>query len=121
MRDLIFYRAGCEEPRGIRRVLLPARLLLRRLLLPLWQRLVEILQGFDLDLERLAQRQTKLETAHDDSAVQLKRLHQDIAALTRRQSDLEAFHLDYDALVRRLAALEDHVETLLQQATQPQI
>src|SRR5229473_689772 len=115
MRDLLFFNTGCEAARGIRRVLVPFRLLLRRLLLPFFERLVEILQGFDLDLKQVAERQGKLETLCRDSEVQANSLHQDFAALAKRQSDLEAFQLDYDALVRRLAALEDHIDILYRQ------
>jgi hypothetical protein len=116
MRDLRFYNAGCEPTGSIRRILLPLRLLLRRLLLPFFERLVEILQGFDLDLTQTAKRQETLNALCRDSEVQAKRLHEDFAALAKRQSDLQAFQLDYDALGRRLAALEDHVELLYQQA-----
>src|SRR5260370_1236780 len=115
MRDLLFYNAACVDVRGPRRIIVPLRRLLRRLLLPLFQRLVEILQIFDLDLEQVAERQRKLELLQQEREAEVRRWQQNFEALAKRQYDLEAFHLDFEALIRRLAALEDHVEALLQQ------
>jgi hypothetical protein len=113
MRDLVFYNAACVQVTGARRLILPLRRSVRRLLLPLFQRLVEILQTFDLDLEQVGVRQAQLEATQKEREAEIRRLQQQLAAVSRRQYDLEAFQLDHEALVRRLAALEDHVEALL--------
>jgi hypothetical protein len=116
MRDYLFYNAGCLEVHGIYRLAVPFRRLLRRILLPFFQRLVALLQDVDKDLEQLAERQRNVEALHLECDAQARQLGEEFKALTRRQANLEAVHLDHDALVRRLAVLEDHVESLLRAA-----
>ena len=105
MRDLAFYNVGCHEPRGARRLVVPARRAVRRLLRPIFQRQVEIFQSL---CDRL------------DAAERADRaIRGDLDHLIRRQDDLAeqvqhaiAFGWDYVAMVRRLAALEDRVAAL---------
>jgi hypothetical protein len=87
MRDCHFYRAGCDKARGLGKLLLPVRRLLRRILRPMLFRQVELFEGFDHDLERL---EGFLESLH-------------------------GFLVDREALARRLAVLEDRLEALLQE------
>src|SRR5437870_165364 len=104
MRDYLFYNANSPE-RGFRRLAVPLRRFLRRLLLPFFQRLVSLLQELEREVEHLADRQGKLDAGFQERDLQAKRLQQAFENLAKRQTNLEAFHLDYDAMVRRLAAL----------------
>jgi hypothetical protein len=89
MSDLAFYEAGCREVKGKRRVIVPFRRLLRRLLRPIFLKLEEELNALD-------RRQDRLE--------------RDLKAT-------EAITWDHVAVSRRLAMLEDHLETLLMQGS----
>lgn len=93
MRDYQFYDYQRTEPTGFRRIVTPLRRLLRRLLLPAFQRQVELYRQLDADIDCLSQR--------------LDRLDQQPKATID-------FGSDYVAIVRRLAALEEHVEGLMQ-------
>ena len=106
MSDLAFYEVGCDESSGTRRLLVLARRVLRRILRPFFLRLVEILQA-------LCDRLDATEAADQV-------LRAELNDLTARQEDLAdrlqatiAFGWDYVALVRRVAVLEDRVETLM--------
>ena len=94
MRDIAFYNVGISELKGFRRVVIPFRRLLRRLLRPIFLRQVELFGQLDAQLENIARRQDLLEE-------QVK------ATL--------AFGWDYVVLTRRLAALEDQVSALYAQ------
>ncbi len=107
MTDLAFYNAGCQEPRGLRRVLVFARRGLRRILRPIFQRQVELFQALC----------DRLDAAERADAS----LRDDLNALAKRHDNLNAqmqtamaFGWDYVAMVRRLSVLEDRVETLIQ-------
>jgi glycosyltransferase involved in cell wall biosynthesis len=107
--DLAFYNAGCSDARGVRRVVVLARRLLRRVLRPIFAHQVVLFQY-------LIDRLDRYETA----------LRGDIESLTKRQEELaervetiQAFGWDYVAMVRRLAALEDHLATMNGQAGPP--
>lgn len=110
MPDLAFYNAGCLEPRGLRRAVVPVRRLLRRLLRPIFLRQVELFQHL---IARLDADETSLRGACED-----------VERLSKRQDDLEervetvlAFGWDYVAMVRRLAVLEDQLAILTGQNT----
>jgi len=105
VRDIAFYNVGISELKGYRRVVIPFRRLLRRLLRPIFLRQVELFR--QLDEER-------------------RQLHTDLENIARRQDLLEeqvkatlAFGWDYVALTRRLAALEDQVSALGVQDASP--
>jgi hypothetical protein len=105
VRDLAFYNVGCQEPRGARRLVVPARRAMRRLLRPIFQRQVEIFQSL---CDRI-----------DAAEVAEGHLRSDLDDLARRQDELAdqvqhaiAFGWDYVAMVRRLALLEDRVSSL---------
>jgi hypothetical protein len=93
MRDYHFYNYGCTEPTGFRRIVIPFRRLLRRLLRPMFEHQVQLYQQLDADIHSLSERQD--------------RRHHPLVGTS-------AFDCDYTAMVRRLAALEEHVEVLLQ-------
>jgi hypothetical protein len=99
VRDIAFYNVGISDLKGFRRVVIPFRRLLRRLLRPIFLRQVELFGQFDTQLENIARRQDLLEE-------QVK------ATL--------AFGWDYVALTRRLAALEDQVSALGVQDASPE-
>jgi hypothetical protein len=97
MTDLAFYDAGFHDVRGLRRVVLPARRLLRRILRPFFFRQLAIYQDIYRRLEAQAEAQTQ---AHR-------------ALLAELRSFQQAVQLDDRAVARRLAALEDRVEAIL--------
>jgi hypothetical protein len=89
MRDLAFYEVGCHELNGIKRVVIPFRRLLRRLLLPIFLHL-------DSQLKAIDRRQNQLD---------------------RDMKAVLGMGWDHVAIARRLALLEDHVEALLSRET----
>jgi hypothetical protein len=110
VHDLAFYDAGCNELRGARRVVVPVRRLLRRLLRPIFLRQVELFQ--------------KLVDRRDAGEASLQVVRDDVDKLTKRQDEVDerveavlAFGWDYVAMVRRLAVLEDQLVALTGQAT----
>jgi hypothetical protein len=106
VRDLAFYNHGCHEPKGVRKAVVPVRRLLRRMLRPAFQRLVEILTSLcdRLDAEEHATHALRHEMA-------LLRGRQD--RMAGQLQTAVALGWDYVALTRRLAVLEDRVESLL--------
>jgi hypothetical protein len=115
VRDYLFYQARCGTSRGVGRIVVTLRRLSRRLLLPFFQRLVVVLEEMDRDREQLAERHGRLESVVQEQAAIIQHVRQELTALTARQTNLEALQLDQEALARRLAALEDLVERLLEQ------
>ena len=106
MHDLAFYNVGCDDPRGLRRVVVLARRCVRRLLRPIFLRQVELFQHILETQAALADRCDQHEQAVQ---VLMQRIdHMDV----QLQATL-AFGWDYVALVRRLAILEDRVEALM--------
>ena len=106
MEHLAFYHHGCQPERGASKLKNWVRRAARKAIMPMCQRLVEILSSVVERLDRdeheirvLRQELVELRQRHDDHATKLP------AAL--------AFGWDYVAMVRRLAALEEHVETLM--------
>lgn len=61
----------------------------------------------------------QLSTRFADDIAPLDELAKQIAALSVRQDRQEGFHWDHAALAKRLAALEDHLEQLLQRPPGP--
>jgi hypothetical protein len=100
MRDYLFYNYGCTEPKGFRRIVIPFRRLLRRLLRPMFQHQIELYRQLDADIDRLDADIDRLSQRQDRLDCQLK------ATMSSGW--------DHVAIVRRLAALEDHVEALMQ-------
>jgi hypothetical protein len=110
VHDLAFYDAGCHEARGVRRVVVPVRRLLRRLLRPIFLRQVELLQKL---IDRL-----------DAGEASLQSVREQVDGLAKRQDEVDervemvlSFGWDYVAMVRRLAVLEDQLVALTGQAT----
>ena len=100
VRDLAFYNAGCHEPKGVRRSVVPFRRVLRRMLRPVFLRQVELFRELFHRVDHL-----------DHS---LHALRHELNALAQRQDELSeqlkttlAFGWDHVAMVRRLAVLED--------------
>src|SRR4051812_16880625 len=105
MHDLTFYNAGCDEVRGLRRVVVPFRRVLRRLLRPILLRQVELFQAL---IDRL-----------DAGEKSLDAVRAEVDGLARRQDALEeqaetvlAFGWDYVAMGRRLAILDEQLAAL---------
>ena len=84
MYDYAFYHAGIHEPRGIRRIIVPVRRLLRRIMRPMLLRQAELLQSLS---ERIDENSSQMQTA-------------------------VALGWDHVALVRRLATIEEQLATL---------
>lgn len=96
--DHTFYNAGDEGPQGVRRVIVPFRRLLRRVLRPIFQQQAEWMRQA---AERL--------DASDRAIAGL------IARQDARSDEMQAvlaFGWDYVAMARRLAALEDRIEAM---------
>ena len=53
MDDVAFYDAGCQSPRGFRRIVIPFRRVLRRLLRPIFLRQAELLQQLGMRIEEM--------------------------------------------------------------------
>lgn len=111
MHDLAFYNAGCHDLTGKRRLIIPFRRALRRILRPIFQRQVELFQAL---CDRL--------DAADDAGRTLRR---DLDHLQGRHDQLVdqvhssvAFGWDYVAMTRRMAILEDRVEALMAEREQ---
>jgi hypothetical protein len=105
VRDYAFYNAGCTGPEWPRKVVIPLRRLLRRLLRPIFFRQAELFEHLGREI-------------HELSATQ-RHLGEHVEAVVRRQDELDrrlraslALGWDYVALVRRLAILEDRVNQL---------
>jgi hypothetical protein len=98
MRDYAVHEEPKGGARGLRRLLLPFRWLLVRILRAVFQRLAVLLKALDTDLTELSQRQERTE--------------QQVDALLSRG-------WDQSSLLRRLAALELQVEELSRQASSP--
>jgi hypothetical protein len=103
--DLAFYNAGCENPKGARKLLVLSRRALRRVLRPVFQHLAAILQHLCDRLDAADRADAGLRTDLDH----LARRHED---LREQMQAAIAFGWDYVAMARRLAALEDRVEAL---------
>jgi hypothetical protein len=86
-------RAG--GPRGLRRVLLPLRRVLVRLLRPIFHRLADLLETLEAGQKRLAERQESLD---------------------RRVNALLNHGWDQAALLRRVALLEQQLDEIVQTA-----
>jgi hypothetical protein len=100
--DLVFYNVpGDDSKRGVKKVLVLGRRVVRRLLRPIFQRQVEIYQDVYHKLDE------------QDRAIE--QVHQAVRA---DMQAVMAFGWDYAAMVRRLAVLEDRVEELMRQNEQ---
>jgi hypothetical protein len=109
MDHLAYYNVGCEPAPGTSRLTLMARRMVRTLLLPPSRRLVEILISLCHRLD-VAEHEIR----------ELREVRNQIDDLRRRQEEQAgrfpatiAFGWDYVAMVRRLAVLEEHVDSLL--------
>jgi len=106
MDHLAFYNVGSQPTPGGSRLKTWVRRQFRRVLLPMSQRLVEILGSLCHRLDVAEHEIRDLKGQLDD----LRRRHDDQAA---KLPATMAFGWDYVAMVRRLAVLEDHVDALL--------
>ena len=84
MHDYAFYHAGIDGLRGVKRIVVPIRRLLRRILRPMFYRQAEMMQSLG---DRV-----------DENSIQMQ------TAL--------ALGWDHVALVRRLATIEEHLAAL---------
>jgi hypothetical protein len=92
MRDYVFYNVSCGKATGLGRFVGPCRRLVRRLLRPFFQRQVVLFEEMDAEIAEVSRQQALVNAKMD--------------VLLR----------EHEAVVRRLATLEDHLETLLRQA-----
>jgi hypothetical protein len=106
MTDLAFYNAGCADKSGLRKLIVPPRRLIRRVLRPIFQRQVELFRSILGRLDALERRDA--------------RLSKDIQALLKKQDvmghqlqETQALAWDYQRLVPRIADLEDRIEALM--------
>ncbi len=106
MDHLAFYNVGSQPTPGGSRVKVWVRRQFRRVLLPMSQRLVEILASLCRRLDVAEHEIRDLQGQLDD----LRRRHDDHSA---KLPAMMAFGWDYVAMVRRLAMLEEHVDALL--------
>jgi hypothetical protein len=104
--DLAFYNAGCTDAHGIRRVVVLARRLLRRVLRPIFAHQVVLYQYL---IDRLDRGETTVQ-----GELETLRKRQD--ELAERVETIQAFGWDYVAMVRRLAVLEDQLAAVTGQA-----
>jgi hypothetical protein len=105
MSDLAFFNAGCARKTGIRKLIVPPRRALRRLLRPIFQSQVVLFQWICDRLDEGERNDHKLEREFKDLTQRQDRLGEQIQAT-------QALGWDHVALVRRLAVLEDRVEAL---------
>jgi len=105
MDHLAFYNSGCE-PSDRPSLSLFLRRRLRNLLLPMFRRLVEILGSLCHRLDVAEREAEDLRNLVDD----LRRRQEEQAG---KVPATLAFGWDYVAMVRRLAVLEEHVDTLM--------
>jgi hypothetical protein len=106
MGHLAFYNHGCEPASGPAGFMVLIRRALRRTLLPMFRRLEDLLRSICHRLE-----------AAEHEAKDLRNLVEDLRHRQEEQAaklpSTLAFGWDYVAMVRRLAVLEEHVDTLL--------
>lgn len=113
MSDLRFHEVGCESPRGKRRISVFCRRVLRRILRPIFERQVEILVALRSRIEVLELENGLLRTSlRDEIRGQNQRLQSHAAHIQA----MIALGWDHVATTRRLASLEEHVESLLQES-----
>lgn len=129
--DLAFYNAGCEASKGKRALLIAPRRLIRRMLRPMAYRLEDILKHF---LLRMDHADRNMGTLHADFLAlrtEVMNLRAHNAILSERVNELTnhtvvladqartaiAMAWDEVAVVRRLAVIEEHIETLLPAST----
>ena len=106
MEHLAYYNVGCEPAPGVSKVKLWVRRQFRRILLPSTRRAAEILASIVQRLDADEHEIRDLRGQVDD----LRRRHDDQSA---RIPATMAFGWDYVAMVRRLAVLEEHVDSLM--------
>lgn len=104
--DLAFINAGCSAKTGIRWLIVPPRRLLRRILRPIFQHQAVLFQSLCARLDAAERRDVRIETDLKNLRLRQETLGDQIQAT-------QALGWDHVALVRRLAVLEDRVETLL--------
>jgi len=92
MRDYAFYNVGCAKAKGMARLLVPVRRLFRRILRPMLFRQAHLLAEMDWEVN----------------------------SLSRQMDHLEGLLTDQEAVARRLATLEDCVNTLTQHSQRRQ-
>ncbi len=105
MSDLAFFNAGCTDKTGVRKLIVPPRRILRRLLRPIFQSQVVLFQWLCDRLEISEQNDQRIER-------DIKNLHKRQERLGDQIQATQALGWDHVALVRRLAVLEERVEAL---------
>ena len=114
MDHLAFYNVGCEPRPGRAGLKVMIRRQFRRILFPIFHRLVEILASLCHRLDVAEYESREFRAQLDD----LRRRHEDQMA---KVPATVAFGWDYVAMVRRLAVLEEHVDALMLARNQSEI
>jgi hypothetical protein len=109
--DLAFYNAGCEKPRGFRHITVAMRRLLRRLLRPLFFRLVDILQYL---VARLDEQSLAIESLRQEMLRQEKHCEELLNQEAQRR-ELVSQEILHEA-TRRQELLMEHKRLLEDQA-----
>ena len=122
-RDYAFYDAIDEPAQRMGWVVMPARRLLRRLLGPVWRRERELFQLLGTEIARLDERLLNPDGVTEVAiAARVTQLEQQVAVLAelpgrldsleRQMQSIAALSWDHEAVVRRLAMIEDRLSTL---------
>ena len=98
MTDFAFDNESGDGPRGVKRLIVPVRRILRRILRPIFLRQAELMMQLAAQL--------------DETDVTLQAVNRRLDHTSDQIQDTIAFGWDYVAMARRLAALEDRVATL---------
>ncbi len=111
MRDFAFYNAGCAEPQGLRKAIVPFRRLLRRLLRPILYRQAELMAELR---DEVADLRLKLasQIAQNRQALEDQAIRQDL--LDRQVETAIAMGWDLQAMLQRIGALEVQVKAQTQ-------
>lgn len=106
MNHLAFHEHGCQPAPGSSKLKTWVRRQARRAISPMCHRLVEILTSL---VHRLDEDEHQIRALRDELH-DLQRRHDDQVA---KSAATLAFGWDYVAMVRRLSALEEHVDALI--------
>ena len=108
---LAFYEVGCEPSRGVRGGIVAIRRLLRRVQRPAFQRLVAILRALCDRLDGTDQHIVNLNARVAAQAGLIEAQTRRIDALSDQLETASALGWDQVALARRLAAIEDQLDS----------
>jgi chromosome segregation ATPase len=139
VQDFLFYNAGCTEPRGLGRLVVPFRRLIRRILRPVFLRQVDLFQDLAAQIEAVARQCAELHACLQGQARRQEALLEHLRAtlaeqanreeqarqslenglraaqtseLAQYRQELERYLSDCDAMVQRLTLIDEDLERL---------